>query len=236
MKNSPVNTLGFKDLSYDVPSTAEEFDQLAGRVGACVDEANANIKYRGTLTDFRASFLHGLHVGEGDKAINIAGVEETTGIERKREPVLDKDGKQKTKGEDKEPLFKFIETEEDYFDRVLATIAQQNTESGSGPTTVDAVRATFKDTAQEILSSPALAFDPKRQERLPAGPKKVPQYALRIAEKIVKGGGAEASASKLTSLLGYEVKPDVESLGRAIAENERREKEAAAKNLESKYA
>lgn len=217
MKNRPISTLGFKDLSYDVPSDASEFDTLAGRVGACVDEANANVVYRGTLTDFRAAFLHGLHVGEGEGAIDIKGVEEITGIERNREQLKDKEGKPR---EDKngDPITKFTETEDDYFNRVLSTLASQNS------STVEGERAKFRDLAQQVLSSDPLAFDPKREERLPAGPKKVPAIYLKVAQKIVDGGKAESSAAKLTAQLGYQVDQSVEAIGRAIAEVKRRER------------
>ena len=35
------------------PQTPEEFDSLAKRIGACLDEAVANVLYRGVLADFR---------------------------------------------------------------------------------------------------------------------------------------------------------------------------------------
>lgn len=65
-------------LPVEVPSTAEEFDQLAGRTGACVDEASKNVIYRSWNHDFREAFCEALEAetgeprksheeGEGDK-------------------------------------------------------------------------------------------------------------------------------------------------------------------------
>lgn len=47
-------------FSFDVPTTPEEFDALAGRAGACVEEANMNVIYRGVNADFRAEYLAAL--------------------------------------------------------------------------------------------------------------------------------------------------------------------------------
>lgn len=52
-----INTcLGFK-LSVSVPSDTEEFDKLAGKPGAALDEANNNVLYRGWNAEFRQTFL-----------------------------------------------------------------------------------------------------------------------------------------------------------------------------------
>jgi hypothetical protein len=228
-------TLGFKNLPYEVPSSPEEFDQLAGKEGACLAEGIKNIIYRGTLTDFRSVLLHGWHEGEGDDRIDIAGVEEITGIMREREPVKGKDGKVKT-DKDGEELFKYTETEETYFERVLVEVAAQNAEAGEGPTTVDAVRQSFWDLAVQVLK--ALPFDPKRQERVSAGPKKTPKTYQKIADALVAQGPEQAakSAQKLTEKLGYQVDPTAEAIGRAITEDKRRQARAEKEKLQLEYA
>jgi len=66
MKSYTNTTLGFS-LNISVPSDASEFDQLAGRVGACVEEANANIIYRGWNAAFREAFADALIKSTGIK-------------------------------------------------------------------------------------------------------------------------------------------------------------------------
>lgn len=52
-----INTcLGFK-LPVSVPDNADEFDKLAGKVGAALDEAIANVLYRSWNAEFRQAFL-----------------------------------------------------------------------------------------------------------------------------------------------------------------------------------
>lgn len=77
---SAVYTNSTLDCTFPirVPSTAEEFDQLAGRKGACLEEAIRNIVYRSVNHEFRAALCkkleehtgiprEGREVGEGDK-------------------------------------------------------------------------------------------------------------------------------------------------------------------------
>lgn len=59
-------------VSYNisVPETAEEFDSLAKRPGACVEEAVSNVIYRGTNADFRGAYL--------DKLVEHTGIQRPT--------------------------------------------------------------------------------------------------------------------------------------------------------------
>ena len=59
MKPFNNNTLGLA-IVVQVPSTAEEFDQLAGRVGACLDEGTKNVIYRSVNHDFRKALCERL--------------------------------------------------------------------------------------------------------------------------------------------------------------------------------
>ena len=74
----------------EVPESVEEFDQLAGRQGACLDSAVSNAVFRGHLNKARAAI--------------VTALIEATGIAR---DVIGKDG-------DKDVL----ESEKDYVDRV----------------------------------------------------------------------------------------------------------------------
>ncbi len=90
MKTRQQKTLDLV-IAISVPSTAEEFDQLAQKADACVDAASSEIVYRSYLPTFKNEFLRRL--------------EEETGISR----IVEKDGE------------KVISTEKDtdFWDRVL---------------------------------------------------------------------------------------------------------------------
>jgi hypothetical protein len=47
-----TNSLGYK-LSFNGPNTVEEYDQKAGRVGACLEDACENTLYRSTLPEWQ---------------------------------------------------------------------------------------------------------------------------------------------------------------------------------------
>ena len=50
-----TNSLGYK-LSFEGPKTVEEYDQKAGRVGACLEDACDNTIYRSTLPEWQDEF------------------------------------------------------------------------------------------------------------------------------------------------------------------------------------
>src|SRR5437660_12881398 len=54
-KQYETNSLGYK-LKFNGPSTVEEYDQAAGRVGACLEDAIDNTIYRSTLPEWQGSF------------------------------------------------------------------------------------------------------------------------------------------------------------------------------------
>ena len=54
-----VSSLGF-DLTKEVPSTVEEYNTLAKRESAALEDAINNTLYRGTLAEFRSKFLEEL--------------------------------------------------------------------------------------------------------------------------------------------------------------------------------
>lgn len=70
MQRIEVNTLGFK-LTKEVPSTVDEYNALAPkRENACLEDAISNSLYRGTLAEFRGTFLEKLGEAEGVERIN----------------------------------------------------------------------------------------------------------------------------------------------------------------------
>ena len=191
---SPITakTLGFT-ININVPSSVEEFDQLAKKVGACLNEAVKNVIYRGVLNTFRAKF--------------VEAVEAETSIARKTKPTgkFEKDDA----GKDTEvPILVYAETEGDYFDRVLA--------NPDAPRTLES----FTDLANRIAAD--LVFDPSESEKKPAGPKKLSKAVLDAAKTIIDAGKADAVAAMLATKLGITVDSTQESLARAIAEDQRR--------------
>jgi len=211
MTTTKVRTLSF-NLDVNVPDSVEEFDQLAGRQGACLEQAVLNIIYRSVLAQFRASFCEALEESTG-----IARETKDTGRTRKVK-TEHADG---SVTEETEAVLVYSETEVEYVDRVFATIAQRDGSS------IDAVVAANATLAQNIASK--IDFDPS--ERAASGgtaaPKKVGKTFMALAEKLIAMGKGPKNADKLTQLLGIPVDgTNAVSLGRAIQENERRKKAA----------
>lgn len=97
MQPTNIKSLGF-ELTINVPSSVEEFDQLAKRAGACLTEATANVLYRGTLAEFRDTFCEEL-----EKETGIARLTKVTGKSKAGEDII-----------------AYAETEADYVKRVAA--------------------------------------------------------------------------------------------------------------------
>lgn len=94
MKKYQNTTLGLQ-IVIDVPETAEEFDKLAGRTGACVEEAVRNVIYRSVNPEFRRNLCERL--------------EKETGIERAS----------KTTGEGDDAKTVYTQTEKEYYNSFL---------------------------------------------------------------------------------------------------------------------
>lgn len=209
MVSKKVNTLGF-ELSVNVPDSIAEYDTLAKKQGAALESAVLNVLYRSVFAAFRAQFAE--------------AVENNTGVAR----LMEKTGK-KVKNEDgtEEDAVRFAETEKVYFDRVCAELVQ----NGEHPT-VEAAAASFSQLAQETIAS--IAFDPSESEKAPTGPKKVAKAYTLLAEKAQAAGKLDALASQLSSKLGnWKVEATVDSVAKAIAEDQRRKREA--QKLDAEY-
>mgnify|MGYP001305478137 CR=1 FL=1 len=206
MKETNINSLGF-ELKAQVPDSVEEYDNLAKKQGACLESAVNNVLYRSVLADFRAQFCE--------------AVENNTGIKRATEPTG-----RKSKNEDgtEEDILRFTETEAVYFKRVCAELVSNGTH-----TSVEAAAASFASLAQGIISN--IVFDPSERERQPSQPKSVAKKYLNIAQEWVDAGQTERRVEQMRAKLGdtWKVEGTVESLARAIAEDQRR-KAAAVKS------
>jgi hypothetical protein len=200
MQNVTVNTLDF-DLNYSVPETPEEFDQRAKQQGACVKEASNNVLYRVTFAEFRDLYTERL--------------EKETGIERLTKVV--KPEQRNEAGEiTQEEVVAWDESEKKYANRVYAQLVAD----GKFPT-IEAARASFLPLAQKTIDS--IPFDPSVAERT-SGPKKTPKTYVEVAQAIIDQGGAEKAATKLSGLLGRAVTPDLDSLARAVWDDQKRQK------------
>ena len=189
---SKVNSLGLV-LSYETPDSPEEFDQLAGREGACLAESTANVLYRCTLTTFRNLFCEQLAQETG-----IARLTKVTGSKKNAE------------GEEEETLG-WDETEQEFVHRVCA---EQGVEVKS-----------YQPLADTITASEDGKFDPKRQERKSAGPRKPAKMYITLAEKIIAAGKGEERAIQFAEKVNFPVDgADPLSLAAAVSEIERQKR------------
>ena len=229
MQTVNVKCLSFSDLTYDVPASVEEFDRLAQRQGAALDEANKNVLYRAVLNRARYGFLHGVDEEKNAEGVvtqsKIAGLEELTGVERKtkitKPEVKDADGKIA-----QEEVSAWAETESDFEDRVYATLVQR----GDFPSG-DAASASYKSLMQQVLA--ALPFDPSKQERASAGPKKTPKTYFGIADALIEmAGSVEGAVAKFAAKTGRTVDATRDALAKGIWEDQA----AQRKNIAAGYA
>ena len=211
MITKEVSSLGF-NLNVSVPESIAEYDQLAKKSGAALESATLNVLYRSTFAKFRSQFA--------------TAVENNTGIDRLTEVVLGKDGQPK-KDEDGSEVTRYVETEDKYFKRVLAQLVTDGKFAS-----VEAAAASFGQLAQDTIAS--IAFDPSEQEREPVQPKKVAKAYVTLAEKAQANGKLESLATSLaTKLANWKVEATVDSVAKAIAEDQRRKREA--QKLDAEY-
>lgn len=154
MQQKQVRSLGLV-LNVNVPASYEEFDALAKRPLAALEEATANVLYRSWMADFREKFCEALEVETG-----IARAFESKELKSKNE-----DGSPKT-------TEVWSENEGEYVNRVLATkkveiatfqaladkIAAEITFDPAQPerkATTPKLAKTYRETAQKILAAGA---------------------------------------------------------------------------------
>ena len=194
MKKVNVKVLGV-ELSFGHYESADEADKHAGRVGACVDEANSNLQYRGASAAART--------------IICAVVAAATGVKRKETPALDAEGKPRTNAKG-EPITKTSETEQVYVDRALAakglTLAQ--------------ITPDIKKAAAAANDGAGLSVDIRAQERKPAAPKKLAQKFLDSVRSLIADGKIDKFKKAYEKLVGQPLAADAseETLGWALKE------------------
>lgn len=224
MVTQTISTLGF-DLNTQVPGSVDEYDTLAKQQGACLTSAVLNVLYRSTLATFRSNF--------------VEAVENNTGILRLTEQVKNKDGSLKSEKEtvknadgtettSETPVTKYTETEKDYFLRVCAELVTQ-----SKFASLEAASGSFQSLAQTTIDT--ITFDPAEAEKKQSGPKKIAKAYTALAQKASDNGKLETLAATLaTKLVNWTVLATVDSVARAISEDQRRKREN--EKLDQEYA
>lgn len=203
MKDKKYNSLGLT-VSISVPETVEEYNALAGRENAAVDDAVDNTVYRSVLAEFREKFCE--------------EVEKETGIARKRSPVLDDKGEPK-KDKNNNPVITFDETEGKYIARVLAEKGYDDA-------------GTFQAIADAIATN--LKFDPSVRERTSGGGKVAKTYVEAADKIIAMGEDkVQRAVQNLSSYLGREVASDRDSLAAAIKAREDKKRQEQINDLVS---
>lgn len=124
MQTTTISPFGV-DVTKQISSNPAEYDSLAKKIGACHEAAVNYYNYHRYFSDVRDVVLHGQPEVKDSKtgAIiqpEIKGMDEVFGVERKSEPVLNKDKTPKLMQDGKTPVTAWVEKEGDYFKRVVA--------------------------------------------------------------------------------------------------------------------
>lgn len=157
------NSLGL-NISIDVPSSIDDFDQLAGKTGEALNQAVRNVVYRSTLPVFREELCNAIAA--------------KTGIERNAEFEVDEQTKEIKKDEKTgEPIFlRWSETEAKYLKRVAGDNVEQFAELANGiaaqlafdPTASAPKASGPKKLAKMYLETAQALFDQGRGETVAA--------------------------------------------------------------------
>ena len=189
MKAMTCKSLGL-NVNLSVPATYAEFDSLAKKENAALDEAIKNVVYRGTLAEFRDVLLHGRKADTEKGITAITGMDDLFKAERKTKPVLDKAGavKKNAKGEE---LTAYDETEEEFFDRIVAA---------------NSITEADQQKLADVVAS-QLVFDPSATERKPAAPKKLAAKYVENAKKLIAGGKIDELNKRLSKAINKTFTP-----------------------------
>lgn len=199
MKTVEYKSLGLV-VKVQVPSDVSEFDKLAKAEGACLKEATNNAVYRGYLGNFRNDLLHGREADVEAGIIAFQGLEQRFGVERQTKVTGQKKG-----GGD---IVVYAETEEEYFNRV---VAKKNISKADSQAMADELTA-------------ITPFDPSARERKAPVPTKVAEKWLVHARAIIAKGQIEELNKRLSKQIGktFEASGDAAKdepvLGRLVKE------------------
>jgi len=214
MKQQKVKSLGV-ELSISVPATADEFDKLAKREGACVDEANSNVLYRSFLTESRGAMIEGFFAENEDGsqgACLFEGYANRFGAVRKRKQ---KDSGKKKK--DGSPILTWDEGEEDYLEYIRAEKNVSDSEFAADCTTLAALIAFDPAKTVSVTKPKALAAEYLENGKKLFAARKFEEFNKRLVKHQVLFQGKPAEYIPVVPLEGetQEVvdKKNVEQLG-----------------------
>lgn len=209
MKTIEIKPFGVT-VNTSVPADSEEFDKIAKKPGACLENALKYQLYHVYFSEVRDVVLHGRDEEKNEAGqvtqTAIKGLDETFGVERNTKPVIGKDGKPSLR--DGKPVTAWDEKEEDYFQRVKATKSIS-----------DADLKLFIQSAVDQI-----AFDPSTAERQPRAPRKLAAMWAEHAKKFLAGGKVVELSKRLHKAIGKTFEPtgdatkDVEVLGWLLKE------------------
>ena len=177
-----METKQFKSLDLQwplsIPTTVEEYDELAKRPGACLADAIQQTVYHSTLGDVRARFCEVL-----DEDLRKQGIE-----------VPWDSGKKDSEGES------ILLNEGAWINKVLATTGKKITDFSHLQALVLEDRILKDEKGAESIVE-GVRFDPSGATRK-GGPPKVSKKALAAANEIITKAGKRAKeiASKLLGL------------------------------------
>lgn len=182
------------NLPVLVPESVEEFDLLAKKPGAALDEAIANVIYRGFLAEFRGEFVSDLE--------DVLIKEFPEHAELKRKTIKTGKTKKLADGTEEEVL-KYDEAELEYVRRALGVLATLRNvpvvEISAFQSLADAVLAKTEEVDDGNggkITVPLIRFNPLRNEPKERGPKVVPKMYIKAAEGIIAAGKVEAFFTK----------------------------------------
>lgn len=191
MKNIDVEILGGLKYTAQGYSSVAEMTADAGGEDKLVDRMNGFLVAHGTNGEARA--------------IAVDVVSKATGVTRKTKPVLDKDGKPKTK--DGKPVVAVDESEQKYIDRALATKG----------ITIESLQAEFAKQVAAANDKAGLRCDLRKAVREPAAPKKLPEKYLAAAKARIEHKKFDDVIKGAKKYLNEDVTPasltDAEALG-----------------------
>lgn len=226
MVKQKFSSLGL-DVHLNVPETVKEFDENAGKEGACLQQGIRNIVYRGCLADFRDLMIHGRdEVKDGDKVVltKILGLVDRFDRPRKtRDTGKTRTVKEEGKPDRVEPIVEWDETEDEYVKNLAV-------EKGWGTPKNPEYAKNLQPIADEIAA--AVIFDAKETERKPTAPKKLAENFKAAATRVINNGNWEKCRAKIREESAVDIGelPDIstpetlaktiETLGWAIKANE----------------
>lgn len=194
-----VSSLGFNDLSKEVPSTNEEYNALdPKRENAVLEDAVDNVMKHNVLSRFRTGFL--------DKAGAVEPKVERINHGDEENPNWESDGK--------------------YMKRLMTI---RITAAGGNPADASAVAGFYSSNlalAQEVLDS--VAFTVAAREGTGSAPTKVGKADLALGQKAVDEGKAEKFAKLLGAKLNRDVPATAEGIAYALKDKRKQEADAAA--------